>query len=180
MNNDAPSAAAVSADAFVAISALVADYGLAIDAGDFERFRRIWARDAQFDAEPDLGVVEVPLVGRDAIVAAFETMRAKPRDRRTRHYTMNLRLTPGERGTVHGLSALLAVAMLKSDGSQVVHRTGWYRDVFVRGRRRVAAATPAPAIRRGRSGTPNGRERGPAMNAVDFRLRNATAVLGAH
>lgn len=132
MNDDAPSAAAVSADAFVAISALVADYGLAIDAGDFERFRRIWARDAHFDAEPDLGVVDVPLVGRDAIVAAFETMRAKPRDRRTRHYTMNLRLTPGERGTVYGLSALLAVATLKSDGSQVVHRTGWYRDVFAR------------------------------------------------
>ena len=48
-------------------------------------------------------------------------MRRKPRDRRTRHYTMNLRLEPGEQGTVHGLSALLAVAMLKSDGSQVVH-----------------------------------------------------------
>ena len=119
----------VGAEAFVVISALVADYCLALDANDFDRFRNIWTEDARFTAEPDLGALPVPLSGRDAIVAAFES-RPRRKDSLSRHYTTNLRLTSGEHGTVHGISAMLAIANHVSDGSLSLHRTGWYHDVF--------------------------------------------------
>jgi ketosteroid isomerase-like protein len=119
----------VSPEAFVAISGLVSEYCLAYDAGDFKRFASIWTDDARFSAEP-AGPLPVPMYGRAAIVDTLAARRSAGTGRRTRHYTLNLRLEPRHDGAVTGLSAMLVVEINAHDGSMSIHRTGWYHDVF--------------------------------------------------
>ena len=79
-----------SPEVAMAVTKVVSDYALTYDAGDFERFSRLWAEGATFTTVPDLGVLPIPMVGRTVIVAELETLWHKNVGIAVRHYTTNV------------------------------------------------------------------------------------------
>ena len=115
----------------MAVTKVVSDYALTYDAGDFERFSRLWAEGATFTTVPDLGVLPIPMVGRTVIVAELETLWHKNVGIAVRHYTTNVSVEIAVDGQVVAASAMLAVSDSARAGIPVVHRSGRYDDVFV-------------------------------------------------
>lgn len=125
----------------LAILEIVAGYGLLLDAGYGEhadpdwsaRFGRLWARNAEFGTYPNLVVnSQMPLHGRDAIVAAFEQItRSYPHAHFVRHLATNTVVDELDTrsGRARARSALIAAGV--HDFSKLTtHRTGVYFDWF--------------------------------------------------
>lgn len=121
-----------SPEVVLAVTKVVSDYALSYDAGDFDRFSRLWAENATFTTIPDLGVLPIPMVGRDSIVAALESLWHRNRGIAVRHYTTNISVEIGADERVVAASAILAVSDAAGAGTPIVHRSGRYDDVFVK------------------------------------------------
>ena len=145
----------LTADDLRRIHNLIADYVLAVDERDIARFESLWAEDAVVRVERDPVGLGSPLVGREAIVAAFSAYF----DRRehdssglfARHFCGLPRIDVAD-GGVTGTTTMLAVGHELRGGAGLVsaRRTGLYRDRFVRlaggwrfGERRIEFDPPA-------------------------------------
>ena len=112
----------------LAITDLLAGYGTSYDDGDFERFADLFTADAQYTMEPDVGLLDLPLVGREAIAAAMRERRTMSASSVTpRHLTTNvsIRMTGQATATV---SSFLVVIFAHMDGQMEVRRSGVYED----------------------------------------------------
>lgn len=140
----------------LAINNLVADYVLAVDERDIDRFARLWSADAVVRVNRDVAGLGAPLHGREAIVAAYGGwFERHPQDEPgsfMRHFCTSPRLEPdGE--DVRGETAMLSIGQ-RRDGDRVrigPSQTGLYSDRFVRaeggwrfGERLIAWDPPEP------------------------------------
>lgn len=134
---DGPPVVELTADDIRRIDNLLADYLLAVDHRDIVLFRSLWADDAIVHVNRDPVGLGSPLVGREAIVAAFERyfarMAVDEPGRFTRHLCTTRRLDVVD-GDVVAISLMLAVRQELHDGAIAIapRRTGLYRDRFVR------------------------------------------------
>ena len=121
----------------LAINNLIADYVLAIDNREIDRFADLWAADAVVRVRRDRAGLGAPLRGREAILAAyagwFERNPHSEPGTFMRHFCTNPRLEPDGEDVV-GETAMLSVGQ-RLDGDRVrmaPSATGAYRDRFIR------------------------------------------------
>lgn len=121
----------------LAIHNLAADYVLAVDGRDLDRFAALWTDDAVVRVNRNFVGLEAPLHGREAIVTAFagwfERNQQTEPGTFMRHFCTNPRLEP--RGAeVIGETGMLSIGQ-RLDGERFrigPSRTGVYHDRFVR------------------------------------------------
>jgi hypothetical protein len=112
----------------------IAQYGVYIDAGEFESFEALLAEDVALHIVPEPGFMQVPVHGRRAVRDAMEgRYREVVRDgHQRRHVTSNTvfdELTP-DRARVRSFMTVLNV--VKAEGRIELRGTGVYKDEFRR------------------------------------------------
>ena len=118
----------------VSIQALIADYVLAVDGQDWERFARVWTKDAIVTLSDENIVPDAPLHGRDAIVAAWIALferSATGAQTFSRHVPTPSYIETRD-AEVRGTTVWAAVTYVRTgeDAAPQISRTGVWDDRF--------------------------------------------------
>jgi hypothetical protein len=114
----------------VAIQEVIAAYGQLLDAGQWDEFSGLFTEDAEYDISPEVGIIPVPIVGRDAISLAMQGTRGRAVGVLGRqHVSTNVIFHHQDRDRA-GTSSFLHVISVPLDGPPELRRTGIYVDEF--------------------------------------------------